>query len=86
MVPALDDDQGNFVTGGKGSIVFDLKGGCIRRDGAAGKASGPGNETGRASRAFPAAHGVAGEFDQPDYRRVAQTIELKAAPQAGEVR
>jgi hypothetical protein len=25
MVAALDDDHGNFVTGGKGSIVFDLK-------------------------------------------------------------
>jgi len=85
MVAALDDDQGNFVTGGKGSIVFDLKEAAHAEMVKRAKPVALEMKLG----APPGRYRLRTVLREDSTNRItaaSQTIELKAAPQAGEVR
>ena len=85
MVAALDDNQGNFVTGGKGSIVFDLKEAAYAEMVKRGKPLALEMKLG----APPGRYHLRTVLREDSTNRItasSQTIELKAAPPAGEVR
>jgi hypothetical protein len=85
MVAALDDEEGNFVTGGKGAIVFDLKettyADMIKRRQPLSLEMKLGAPPGRYRLRT-----VLREDATNRFTATSRTIELKAPPQAGEVR
>jgi len=83
MVAALDDDQGNFVTGGKGSIVFDLKETTYAEMVKRGKPLALEMKLGAPAGRYRL-RTVLREDGASRITAASQTIELKAAPPAGE--